>query len=298
MALRKVVHADLHVEDLDAEVDFSVRVLGLEELAREGKQVHLGLVPGRAQLTLTEGGTGLRSFCLGADTGGDLASLRRRLEADGVPCRELADPFPGTPLALELTLGAVRVVRVAPQPDEALYSTPVDGPRPPRRGVAPADLDHVTLGVRDDAAMRAEVAALRTALGMRVSDVIEGAGGDWLACWTRLGAQHHDVGLLRCGPQDTLHHLAWRLDGADHLKVAADELARAGVELETGIGRHGVGGNLYAYFRTPGGNRYELSAEMPLLPGDRETPLVRRADAFSAFSAWGIARPASFSAGS
>lgn len=298
MALRKVIHVELAVQGLAAEVAFSTGVLGLDEISRDGDRVHLGLDPGVGQLTLVEGGTGLRSFCVGADDEADLRALGRHLDAIGVPHAEVADPFPGVLSALELTLGGGRVVRVAAQPREPLYFTPGAGRRPARHGIGPADLDHVTLGVPDDAAMRAEVEALRAALGLKVSDVIEDPEGGWLACWTRVAAQHHDVGLLRCGDGDTLHHLAWRVDGADHLKAAADELARAGIELETGIGRHGVGGNLYSYFRTPGGNRYELSAEMPLVAGARETPLVRRADAFSAFSAWGIARPASFSAGS
>lgn len=298
MALRKVIHAELRVQDLAAEVAFSTRVLGLGELSRGADGVHLGLDPGTARLTLLPGGTGVRSFCLGTDDEADVQALGAHLDAVGVPHAEIADPFPGVSTALELTLAGGRVIRVAAQPREPLYFTPAAGDRPPRRGIGPADLDHVTLGVPDDAAMRAEVEALRAALDVKVSDVVEDPEGAWLACWTRVDAQHHDVGLLRCGTDDTLHHLAWRLDGADHLKAAADELARAQIELETGIGRHGVGGNLYAYFWTPGGNRYELSAEMPLVAGARETPIVRRADRFSAFSAWGIPRPASFSMGS
>jgi catechol 2,3-dioxygenase len=135
-------------------------------------------------------------------------------------------------------------------------------------------------------------------LGFRISDIFLNADDEWQAAWTRVGELHHDIGLIRCQPGASLHHLAWTVDNIEHHKRAADTLAGAGHTLETGPGRHGVGGNLYSYFWTPGGNRYELSAEMPRILGDRSDPLVRNAGDFNAFSAWGAARPDSFTRGS
>jgi catechol 2,3-dioxygenase len=103
---------------------------------------------------------------------------------------------------------------------------------------------------------------------------------------------------MRCGAGQTLHHMAFELDGIGHLTAAADQLGAAGVPLEAGPGRHGVGGNLYAYFWAPGGNRYELSAEMPRVPGARDAPNVRLASSVNSFSAWGTPRPDTFTRGS
>jgi catechol 2,3-dioxygenase len=96
-------------------------------------------------------------------------------------------------------------------------------------------------------------------------------------------------------PTQTLHHYALRLESFDHLKQAADRLAAAGVKVETGPGRHSVGGNVYLFLWTPGGNRLEFSAEMPRV-GKGETKVWSELP--TAFSAWGATPPPTFAEGS
>ncbi|GAA3056230.1 hypothetical protein GCM10010464_21250 [Pseudonocardia yunnanensis] len=139
---------------------------------------------------------------------------------------------------------------------------------------------------------------LSEGLGFAISDFLVSADEEWQAAWTRVGTVHHDIGLIRCQPGASLHHLAWTVDDMEHQKRAADILASSAHAVETGPGRHGVGRNLYSYFWTPGGNRYELSAEMPRIIGERRDPVVHKAGEFNAFSAWGAPRPESFTRGS
>jgi catechol 2,3-dioxygenase len=298
MAIQKLQSAELRVRDVEEALEFDLGVLGLTELARDRGRAFLSCSSDRVyDLALSNGGTGARSFAFSVDSEEDLGVYAERLESVGVGTETRHDAAPGQSLALRFSLPSGHAVDLVPRPDRPLYPHPAQ-PGVARRGIAPTDIDHITVAIADAATVRSTVRVLQEGLGFRASDIVEAGPGDWLGVWTRAGELHHDLGLLRCRPADTLHHLAWTMEGFDHLKVAADHLARAGLELETGPGRHGVGGNLYAYFWTPGGNRYELSAEMPRIPGSRSEPNVRSTASFNSFSAWGTSRPESFAKGS
>lgn len=299
MTIQKLQSAELRVPNVEEALEFNCGVLGLTELARDRGRVFLSCSSDRAcDLILSEGSSGVRSFAFSVDSEEDLKSYAARLKVIGVGTETRHDAAPGQSVALRFSLPSGHAVDLTPRPDRPLYSHPAQPIGVALRGIAPTDIDHITIAVADAVTMRSTVLALQEGLGFRASDIVETSPGDWLGVWTRAGELHHDLGFLRCRPGDTLHHLAWTMESFDHLKVAADHLARAGLELETGPGRHGVGGNLYAYFWTPSGNRYELSAEMPRLPGSRIEPNVRSTVSFNSFSAWGIARPESFTKGS
>jgi catechol 2,3-dioxygenase len=71
----------------------------------------------------------------------------------------------------------------------------------------------------------------------------------------------HDLGLI-LDQSDTpgrIHHFAWWVDSRDELLRAADVLINAGVHIEFGPGRHGMGEQEYMYFREPGGVRVEIN---------------------------------------
>jgi catechol 2,3-dioxygenase len=300
MALQKLIWAELAVTDIDQALEFNVDVLGLREIAREGRNIHLSCDPEdpHAQLVLTDGGTGVRSFALGVDSETELEDFESRLAAIDVKTERRSDAAPHQPTSLAFQLPTGHEVVLLPRPDRPLYRHPGSDAASQRRGVGPADIDHITIAFAEDAEARAVAHVLSQGLGFRISDIFVNADDEWQAAWTRAGEAHHDIGLIRCQPGASLHHLAWTVDNMEHHKRAADTLAAAGHPLETGPGRHGVGGNLYSYLWTPGGNRYELSAEMPRILGDRPDPLVRKAGEFNAFSAWGAPRPESFTRGS
>jgi catechol 2,3-dioxygenase len=300
MGLQKLIWAELAVTDLDEALRFNVDVLGLREVSRDNGRVYLScdLADPHAQLILTGGGTGARSFALGVDSEDELAQFESRLAAVDVRTERRSDAAPEQPASLALALPTGHEVVLVPRPDRPLYRHQGFDVSSQRRGVGPADIDHITIAFSDHAEARAVAHVLSKGLGFAISDIFLDADDEWQAAWTRVGEAHHDVGLIRCRPGASLHHLAWTVDNMEHQKRAADTLASAGYVLETGPGRHGVGGNLYSYLWTPGGNRYELSAEMPRILADRSDPLVRKAGEFNAFSAWGAVRPESFTRGS
>lgn len=300
MGLQKLIWAELAVTDLDRGLEFDVDVLGLTEVAREPDKVYLScdVEDRHAQLVVTHGGTGVRSFALGVDSADELTTFESRLAAIDVRTERRTDAAPGQPVSLALNLPTGHEVVLVPRPERPLYRHPGVDASSRRRGIGPADIDHITLAFSTEAEARAVAHVLTEGLGFAISDIFLNADEEWQAAWTRVGDVHHDVGLIRCQNGASLHHLAWTVDNMEHHKRAADTLSSAGHKLETGPGRHGVGGNLYSYFWAPGGNRYELSAEMPRVLGDRTDPLVRKAGEFDAFSAWGATRPASFTRGS
>lgn len=291
MAIQKLIAAELAVNDLDDALAFNVETLGLAEIARDGGKVYLGCAVDdqMAQLVLSAGGTGARSLSLGVDSPDDLDFFEHRLANMSVRTERRHDTRPGHVDELSFQLPTGQEVLLVPRPDLPLYphaAEPATGGRS-YHGVAPVDIDHITLSFTDEAAGKQAAAVLTEGLGFAVSDIFLDSNEEWLGAWTRAGELHHDIGLMRCQPGATLHHLAWTLENMEHHKRSADVLVRAGYGLEAPPGRHGVGGNIYSYLWTPGGNRYEFSSEMPRVVGASTEPQVRKAGEFNSFSAWG-----------
>src|SRR5690606_6151403 len=74
----------------------------------------------------------------------------------------------------------------------------------------------------------------------------------------------HDLGLVfdrrgvPHGARGRANHLAFWVDSREDILRAADVYREAGVRIEYGPGKHGVGENFYLYVREPGGMRVEL----------------------------------------
>jgi catechol 2,3-dioxygenase len=86
------------------------------------------------------------------------------------------------------------------------------------------------------------------------------------------------------------------MTGVEHMKTLIDRIAQAGVGLELGPGRHFTGSSIFSYFWEPGGNRFELSAEVASV--DPSAPTVYTDATVEDISAWGsLAVPPSFRRG-
>jgi len=294
MSITQVTHVELLVEDLEPAVEFHRDVLGMAELGREDGAVSLGCGrDGRCDLVLRGGGTGLAEIGLELDSEQELTRFEQRLGSAGVEFERRTDPRPGVartvrftpPMGappIELVLGAA-AARVA-------YVHPAEGSG--GSGVGPVDFDHVTLKVPDPVATRG---FFTEQLEFAVSDEMRPEPETLVAAWMRAGSLHHDVAMFKGPGSQTLHHYALRVGSFDDLKVAADRLAGAGIAVEAGPGRHAVGGNAYLFFWAPGGNRCELSAEMPRVGAG---PARVWTDLPTAFSSWGAVPPATFADGS
>jgi catechol 2,3-dioxygenase len=291
MGITQCAYAELAVDDLEGSLSFHVDVVGMIELGRERGTVSLGCgVDHRCDLVLREGGTGVRLIALEVESEEDLERYAKALAARGVELQRRTDSNSGVARSVRFASPAGMEIELVVTDAGPAYLNPGEGDM--RRGIAPIDFDHITLKVPDTDAM---VGFLKGALGFSVSDEMRPAPDVLAAAWTRAGDQHHDIAMFKGPDTQTLHHYALRLESFDHLKQAADRLATAGIPVETGPGRHAIGGNVYLFFWAPGGNRCEFSAEMPRV-GRGGTKVWSELP--KAFSAWGAAPPPSFAEGS
>jgi catechol 2,3-dioxygenase len=292
VCITQVAYAELAVDDLDGSVGFHTDVVGMVELGRENNHVNLGCgVDGRIDLVLQGGGTGVRLIGLEVESEDDLDRYADKLGRRAIDHERLSDPRTGVAHAVRFAAPnglAIELVLTEPGP---AYLNPGQA-TPGRAGIGPVDFDHITLKVPDP---EATVEFLTSVLGFSVSDEMRPQPDLLAAAWTRAGQQHHDIAMFKGPAEQTLHHYALRLESFEHLKSAADRLAAAGIRVETGPGRHSVGGNVYLFFWAPGGNRLEFSAEMPRV-GKGDTKVWT--DLQAAFSAWGGTPPATFAEGS
>jgi catechol 2,3-dioxygenase len=127
------------------------------------------------------------------------------------------------------------------------------------RGIAPRQIDHVTVMTTnplDDAGWYRDV------LGYRFTEytVLDDAEVPVFAMVTNC-EKSHDLGLIieQGGVPGRLHHVSYWVDSRDELLRAADILLGAGIPIEFGPGRHGMGEQDYLYAREPGGVRIEVN---------------------------------------
>lgn len=299
MAIQKLAHCELRVNDLSKALEYNTELFGLKLMAKQGKTIYLGCgLDKNYDLAITEGGTGIAHMAYQVASDDDLEYYQKRLRDMGVTVRESSDAepsqkraisfdLPGTskPIAMELILPA----------DRPQYLHPALSVNRSIHGVAPLDLDHINLKVPDTKKL-AEF--LTKGLDFGISDIFQPAPGVWGAVWTRAGEYHHDLAFMRGqNSEETLSHIAFTFENIDHMKRALDILALHELNLEFGLGRHGIGANIYAYFWAPGGNRYELTCEMPRVV-DKTAPARIWDDIHTGISSWGLSQPESFIKGS
>lgn len=133
--------------------------------------------------------------------------------------------------------------------------------RHPDRGIATRYLDHVTVASRD---IMADCVWYRDVLGHRLMEWTAPSADSDHCVFAMLSVceRSHDFGIVPDMSSVTgrINHVAFWLDQREDLRRAADLLLEAGVAIEFGPGRHGMGEIDYVYFREPGGMRMELNS--------------------------------------
>lgn len=225
-------------------------------------------------LTPIDDDSGARAFAVGSDGGrlvlragptagcslaawqltddGELNRLAARLVAAGIAF-ELPTPHGGTHglRFVEPITGAVLAFEVT---DSEAAQAPfvVTHTRIQRLG-------HVVFATpRADAA----VAWARERLDFRLSDWIDG-GTTFLR--PALSPYHHGLGVARAAAPG-LHHVNFMVSEIDDIGRAMHRMARLGVPVVFGPGRHPVSGSVFLYFLDPDGLTLEYSFGMETFP--------------------------------
>lgn len=126
----------------------------------------------------------------------------------------------------------------------------------------PVKLTHVVLNTTrpDD-----QMAFFSDLLGFRLSDT--NGRMNFLRC----SKDHHAIATAE-GSGPGLNHMAFEMDSFDSLMRGCGRLKANDVNLEWGVGRHGPGDNIFAYFVEPNGFVTEYAAEVEQIEEDNYKP--------------------------
>jgi catechol-2,3-dioxygenase len=275
-ALRSV---QFGVVDLAAAADFFSGPWGLEVMARTPTSVYLraagasGYVIGLHKRDKTEV---LRADFRAASRAA-LEAKRAALQEQGVQVgaiEALLEPGGGFGLSFRDPEGRL-IMLVADDARDAVAPTIKN---------APLKLSHLVLNTPQPDVLEKFYAG---ALGFRVVDRTRKMF--FLNC----NSDHHTIAVV---PSDvsTLHHLAFEMSGFDAVMRGVGRMRDAGFNIGWGVGRHGPGNNIFAYFSGFEGLPLEYTAEVQQIdetyaPGavDKWVPQPGRNDQ------WGAAGPPS-----
>jgi catechol 2,3-dioxygenase len=267
MAINRIDHAAVRVNDLGQALEWYEGVLGLTVLDRNAERALLACSGDAVDVTLVAGGQSLVSFAFGVDHADDIDEIVSRLTANDVPFERYKEPDRpghGEILGFDLPSGH-RMEFVAGYGDRVAGVTNLasDGT------FRPTDIDHINLLGTADPKDVSDF--MKMVLGFKQSLVLT-IGGSWAASWLRATKRDHDLAYM--GAQratDRLHHIAFAVEDGNHYFRLSDRLVETGHRWEFGPGRHMAGGagntttfgtNCFAYAFDPTGNRNEFSSDM------------------------------------
>ncbi|MDB5750032.1 MAG: hypothetical protein JWP65_453 [Ramlibacter sp.] len=238
----------VRVPDLAAACDFYERVWSMEPvIAIAGERGFRSQGENHADLMLAAGDTaGLDHLGLAVASEADLHALLERVGRAGHAV--LSAPGQGV-------LAGDRLVAAVADADgnrvELIVPSEPSGPRATR---SKRHLGHAVLWTPQVQAQEAFYALI----GFSVSDRTH-MGMSFLRCNT----DHHSVALAASrNGRKGLQHMAFDIGGVDEVMREYARLRAAGAECIWGVGRHGPGNNVFAYFRDPAGLVVEYYGDM------------------------------------
>lgn len=244
-ALRSV---ELGTPDLPGSERFYTEVWGLELAARANGVTYLAATGTDHHVLALHGADRpqLLSVTFRAGALEDLQRLAASAEAAGASV--VADPQPnlspegGTVLTLREPQGST--LRIVHGDAPKLASEPVAS--------HPIRLAHVNINSRDVNGLCAFYAA---AFGFRLTDRSK------LMAFVRTNGDHHAI-VIAEAPVNGLNHVAFLMPDLESVMRGSGRLVDHGYPIGWGVGRHGPGDNVFAYFVDPTGVVIEYTAEV------------------------------------
>jgi catechol 2,3 dioxygenase len=135
--------------------------------------------------------------------------------------------------------------------------------RPQRRpinGIPVRRIDHLNLMAADTGVCRDFMVDL---LGFHERERVVGDDGAVIASWLSVTNLSHDIAIVPepTGMRGRFHHVCLHYISVQHLFDLAELAKEAGISIEHGPGRHGIGGATFLYMLEPGGNRVEVMGD-------------------------------------
>jgi catechol 2,3-dioxygenase-like lactoylglutathione lyase family enzyme len=245
--VRRLGHATLTTPDIDRQIAYYVEVVGLTLVARDRQRAYLATRQGLEAVALAPGPpNALSALSFQVAPGTDLAEVARALSADGIKCERRTGISPGIAEAIVFTDPKGTTVEIF-----AEYAFAAEDRT--QAGIAPLKLGHVAYRVND---VQAIVKFYTDVLGFRVSD-----WRDSTFAFLRCGPDHHTVNFV-VDEVPQLHHIAFEVKDWAEIQRACEWLAKNGIRLVWGPGRHIIGHNIAIYHRNADKARVEFFTEM------------------------------------
>ena len=247
LQVKRIGHATLTTPDLERQLDYYTRVLGLSTVAREKKRAILAIKPGQEVIVLEHGDrpAGVR-LAFQVAPGSDLGELSARLSKAGLKSETRSDITPG--IAQAIVFADPKGTSVEIFSDYTFAKD--DGTD---AGIMPRKLGHVAFHTPDVAGT---VKFYCDVLGFKVSDW----RSDFFA-FLRCSRDHHTINLLQADNAN-IHHLAFELRDEAEINRACDFLARKDIKLFWGPIRHLIGHNIAIYHKNPDGITVEFFTDL------------------------------------
>ncbi|MGY5801296.1 VOC family protein [Rhizobium sp. LEGMi12c] len=244
IALRSV---ELGTPDLATSVDFYTRVWGLDVVAEVGDKVFLAATGDDFHvLELKQSDRAeLRKISFRVGTPEELGSLFAKTVAAGCTVLREIGPADGP------ARGERFVIR---EPQGSVLEFVCGDRRKQGRVVAsrPGRLAHVNI---NSSQIEALSAFYRDVLGFRLTDRSR------LMAFLRCNDDHHAV-VLAEAPSNGLNHVAFLMPDLESVMRGSGRVVDHGYPIGWGVGRHGPGDNVFAYFVDPQGVVIEYTAEV------------------------------------
>ena len=244
-ALRSV---DLDVPDLAAAERFYTEVWGLAVASRAGAAVYLHATADDHHVLALHAADSpaLRSITFRAATLGDLNAVAVRVAGAGGRLTQPPAPvtWAGGGIGLVFADPRGRTLRVVHGDERRTADTPVQD--------RPVRLSHVNI---NSTATDADAAFLGATLGFKLSD------RSGMMAFVRCNADHHCI-VIADAMVDGLNHVAFLMPELEGVMLGSGRMVDHGFPIAWGVGRHGPGDNVFAYFVDPFGIVVEYTAEV------------------------------------
>ena len=247
LQVKRIGHATLTTPDLERQLDYYTRVLGLCIVATEKNRAILATRPGQEAIVLEHGDrpAGVR-LAFQVAPGSDLGELSARLSKAGLKSETRSDITPG--IAQAIVFADPKGTSVEVFSDYSFVKD--DGAD---TGIMPRKLGHVAFHTPDVAGT---VKFYCDMLGFKVSDW----RSDFFA-FLRCSRDHHTINLLQADNAN-IHHLAFELRDEAEINRACDFLARKDIKLFWGPIRHLIWHNIAIYHKNPDGITVEFFTDL------------------------------------
>jgi catechol 2,3-dioxygenase-like lactoylglutathione lyase family enzyme/predicted enzyme related to lactoylglutathione lyase len=242
--------AEIGAAEIARTAAFYADVWGLERIIDDADRDPSGMVRFRGTaadhpvLTIAAGGASVRRIIFNARGDDALREIHARIKAAGLPVS-------ASPHAFDDGFGAGFDSR---DPEGRMVSFIAhDGASRPSQPDRFMKITHFNLNCGDYDAMRGY---MRDVLGCLVIDETRTNG------FFNCGTDHHSMVIGRTPMRPTLNHIAFEMPDLDSMMRMCGTMREHGYPIEWGVGRHGPGDNVFAYFAGPEEMPIECTAEV------------------------------------